>query len=549
MTTTTSSSSTASTSAYSLSQSILSMIPFTRAHRRATRQLRTLKLELEDDVVNAEVRRVGTIRHLMNDGRHDDALRQLLRDTDSDLHYFNRLRYQKQKRQQMPAEEAVVAPAVAAAATDTVEEDDDYEADKPCQWLGVNPNTGHKYRCINACAKHPWKTYRNVHGDEEAVWMDFCPYHVRYCLDPNRRHVHNAGAGEDLVEVQCPNRAGLCNGCYVQIHRHRPPVPGSVRMPGRRRFVRDDEKEVNEFVDLYRISQAALYICCIWRGFIARQTARKMRSALRIQKAWRQFLTKTQLLSHIEYQQLIRDASRAGAATTIQRWMQKRLRDVRWRRYIQVSNQAIESVSTNTINSEGGGCFDTNAEDQNAIGICDDNVLSMSTNARREVETALSSTYDDTRDDLIEESTEIRLIDMTNRKDSEAICSPHEETFQDTESLTIDSETKEIERHISTSEDEIVDRIQCTVTCENYCVDDTADSCETERNNSGSRSRSLPKAQQLKIDKSNFLKHDTEKRGTVSRQNFRRALMEIWETNGAILLQPEFESIVDLFDK
>ena len=309
--------------------------------------------------------------------------------------------------------------------------------------------------------------------------------------------------------------------------------------------MRNDEKQVNEFVELHRISQAALYICCMCRGFIARQTARKMRSALRIQKVWRQFLTKTQLLRHIEYQQLIRDASRAGAATTIQRWVHRRLRDVRWRRYIQGSNQAIERVSTNIINSDGGGCFDTNAEDQNAIGICDDNVLSMSTNARREVETALTSTCDD----LIEESTEIRLIDMTNRKDSEAICSPHEETFQDTESLTIDSETKEIERHISTSEDEIVDRIQCTVTCENYCVDDTADSCETERNNSGSRKRSLPKAQQLKIDKSMFLKYDTEKRGTVSRRNFRRALMEIWEANGAILLQPEFESIVDLFDK
>ena len=84
----------------SLSQSILSMIPFTRAHRRATRQLRTLKLELEDDVVHAEVRRVDTLQHLMDGGRHDEALRQLLRDTESDLQYFNRLRHRQHRQQQ-----------------------------------------------------------------------------------------------------------------------------------------------------------------------------------------------------------------------------------------------------------------------------------------------------------------------------------------------------------------------------------------------------------------------------------------------------------------
>ena len=131
---------------------------------------------------------------------------------------------------------------------------------------------------------------------------------------------------------------------------------------------------------LHRISHAALYLSCICRVFIAWQFAWKMSSALRIQKAWRNFKSKSQLLWNIQCQQLIQDAIRTGAATAIQRWTHRQLKDARWRKYIQDSNKEIESLSANT----DGGCFDIiAAKDQSAIRICDGSA-SLSTNARRE---------------------------------------------------------------------------------------------------------------------------------------------------------------------
>ena len=224
-----------------------------------------MKLELEDDLgaVNAEIRRVGTIRHMMESGQHDDALRELLRDTDSDLPYFHRLRRQLSaesgEQQQQPRAgrnqgQGGEAPgassdacAGAGSAPGATRPPSSPPPAKPCcQWLGVDPQTGCKYHCVNICATHPWKVSRNVYGDEEALRMDFCAYHVRYCLDP--RHTprstcaSSGGTGgrdrecDDLIEIHCPNEHGLCNGCYVQRLGHRPPVPGSCRIPGRRRI-------------------------------------------------------------------------------------------------------------------------------------------------------------------------------------------------------------------------------------------------------------------------------------------------------------------------
>lgn len=226
------------------SQSILSIIPLTKALRHAARQLRTLKLELEDDGIQAENGRVRTIQHMIDEGQHGAALRELLHDTHLDLQQFNKLRHC------LDGEDGDSDGGDGGDGSNN-NGDDNSDNDKSCpsppqtklcQWLGVDPNTNHRYHCINPCTMHPWKVHRNVHGNEEVLQMDFCPYHVRHCLDPMLRHEvgrssSQNGVVEDLIEIQCPNKHGLCNGCFVQNCRHRPPPPGSVHIPGRRRLI------------------------------------------------------------------------------------------------------------------------------------------------------------------------------------------------------------------------------------------------------------------------------------------------------------------------
>ena len=170
-----------------------------------------------DDVL-AERGRVDAIRELINAEDFDTALTTLLSDTDEDLHYFNKIK----------------ADSLGDEHFDTFSNKHgrllDYEVRPPpiekcriCLWCGTND--GHALRCHNQCIYHPIETITDQLGVEHPRPMDFCSYHVKFCVNTTKHDVP--------VRIRIPNEDSLCNECYI-LQNNKPPKC-LVRIPGTRR--------------------------------------------------------------------------------------------------------------------------------------------------------------------------------------------------------------------------------------------------------------------------------------------------------------------------
>mmetsp|Transcript_16165 Transcript_16165/g.34162 ORF Transcript_16165/g.34162 Transcript_16165/m.34162 type:complete len:366 (+) Transcript_16165:169-1266(+) len=168
------------------------------------------------DFVLAERERVNEIKELMESKDYDAALSNLMSDTDEDLHYFNQVKREALGNRH---DEAFLRkhgslherPAPA-------------EEPNTCIWMGVN-DFGHSLRCRNKCLYHPNECVTDPLGVERPKPLDYCVYHVKYCVDTDNHAVP--------IKVRIPNDMGLCNQCFVLRNGH--PPEALLRVPGTRR--------------------------------------------------------------------------------------------------------------------------------------------------------------------------------------------------------------------------------------------------------------------------------------------------------------------------
>eukprot|EP00957_Ditylum_brightwellii_P175088 13331029-Ditylum_brightwellii.AAC.1 len=97
----------------SFKDSVMTMVPFTEANKEAKKAFRNFG---DITALEAEKQRVCAIEDLIRDGEHNAALQELLMDTNTDLHYFNKIKNnlaekrRKSKRHEMNNEYWQVKP-------------------------------------------------------------------------------------------------------------------------------------------------------------------------------------------------------------------------------------------------------------------------------------------------------------------------------------------------------------------------------------------------------------------------------------------------------
>jgi len=172
-----------------------------------------------DDVL-AERGRVDEIRELIIKEDFDTALAALLSDTDEDLCYFNKV-----KADSLGDEHFDTFSNKHGRLLDYEDRPPPIEDRRICLWCGTQQDFGHALRCHNTCIYHPLETVTDQLGVEHPKPMDFCSYHVKFCVNTTKHDVP--------VRIRIPNEDSLCNECYI-LQNNMPPK-SLVRIPGTRR--------------------------------------------------------------------------------------------------------------------------------------------------------------------------------------------------------------------------------------------------------------------------------------------------------------------------
>ena len=168
------------------------------------------------DFVLAERERVDEIKELIDSKQYDAALSNLMSDTDADLHYFNQVKSEALGEQHIEAfsrKHGKLHERPAPA-----------EEPNTCIWMGVN-DFSHSLRCHNKCLYHPNERVTDQLGVERPKPLDYCVYHVKYCVNTDNHTVS--------VKVKILNEMALCNECFVLRNGH--PPKALLRVPGTRR--------------------------------------------------------------------------------------------------------------------------------------------------------------------------------------------------------------------------------------------------------------------------------------------------------------------------
>lgn len=171
------------------------------------------------DVVLAERRRVESIKVLMDKKDYDAALENLMSDSDADFHYFNQVKGEMLGDQHFEA-----FSRKHGKLKDFLERPAPVREPGICIWSGVN-DFGHPLRCHNKCLYHPIERVADHLGVERPKEMDFCVYHVKFCVDTDNHAIP--------VKIRTPNDKALCNECFVLQNGGQPRALD--RIPGTRR--------------------------------------------------------------------------------------------------------------------------------------------------------------------------------------------------------------------------------------------------------------------------------------------------------------------------
>jgi len=168
------------------------------------------------DCVLAERERVDEIKKLIESKQYDEALSNLMSDTDADFHYFNKVKSEvlgKKHDADFSRKHGKLFERPPTA-----------ETANTCVWSGVN-DFGHPLRCHNKCLCHPVEKVTDPLGVERPKQLDYCVYHVKYCVNTDNHRVP--------MKIRIENKMALCNECFLLKNGH--PPKELLRVPGTRR--------------------------------------------------------------------------------------------------------------------------------------------------------------------------------------------------------------------------------------------------------------------------------------------------------------------------
>jgi hypothetical protein len=223
-----------------------SFVPYTNEYYEA------LKAEEEmDDLKGIRIEKViaKDLLNMTKTGLHEEALEQMMSETNNDFYYFNRLRTKLESEGKLQLEKVYEDPfsklekgveknrlkkafrlhystAYAEENEDKLEfaEEDETPVKKVkkrrgCGWKGRNEK-GEQLKCINIVIR------KKANEQGMMVEIEYCPYHTRLCTDQS--HVEL----DEPTEIRTPNAEALCSECYINKMRKQPPMFTVTTCPG-----------------------------------------------------------------------------------------------------------------------------------------------------------------------------------------------------------------------------------------------------------------------------------------------------------------------------
>ena len=209
-------------------KSLLAVLPFSKQAKRTKKLLDNVN---HPSFFANEKKQVERIEHLLQSGRYDEALKQLVMDTDADnpIQYFNRIRCNEQKTLLQGDQKSPQVELPSSISKDRVESVQiAANPNHKCQWTGFNEKFD-SLECANEKFCHPWKECINVCNQVEPVTSNFCIYHEKYCVDKGKRHK------DEMIIITVPNMFGLCSECHI-LQEGNPPAKIRRRPGVRRKF-------------------------------------------------------------------------------------------------------------------------------------------------------------------------------------------------------------------------------------------------------------------------------------------------------------------------
>ncbi|KAL7555291.1 hypothetical protein ACHAWF_018994 [Thalassiosira exigua] len=171
------------------------------------------------DAILAEKERVREIKKLIDSHDYTEALKELTSDTSEDFFYFNQVKSEVQGEKH---DEAFLKRH--GKLKDFQERPASVVETNVCLWTGVN-HFNQPLRCHNKCLFHPVERVADQLGVEHPKPLNFCAYHVRYCVNTDNHAIP--------MQIRVPNEKALCNECFVLRNGRKPQE--LMRIPGTRR--------------------------------------------------------------------------------------------------------------------------------------------------------------------------------------------------------------------------------------------------------------------------------------------------------------------------
>lgn len=226
--------------------SLRSMIPYTNEwyeSRAAEEEMDNLKK------IRIEQVKANDLFVMAKMGRHEEALEMMMKETNYDFFYFNKLKHKMEQegkyKFEMPKEQELfgegghknrirkaanmVANMDLASAEELARMMNSGEtksqttiSENLCTWRG-RTKKGEFLKCENRRIRRPLKT---SHPMEKLDYYPFCSYHVVSCISANHED------GEDECRIITPNLDALCLQCYMMKHKRAPPNLTADICPG-----------------------------------------------------------------------------------------------------------------------------------------------------------------------------------------------------------------------------------------------------------------------------------------------------------------------------
>lgn len=172
------------------------------------------------DALESEKERIKVIKALADANDYDAALKNLMTDAAGDFHYFNQI-----KASTMRERHDEIFSRVNGSMHSKDQSSNPDGVRRVCYWVGKN-DRGHQLRCHNKSVNHPYDRVPDNLGVLRPKQLDFCYYHVRYCINTPHH-------GDRPMKISVANEFAFCNECYVMQNGH--PPKEMMRVPGTRR--------------------------------------------------------------------------------------------------------------------------------------------------------------------------------------------------------------------------------------------------------------------------------------------------------------------------